>query len=899
MSELFFDASVYYALGSRLATDLGSVEREFTLTPRGAGTSLGGQAIGEGTIVDFRRQNRILGYDEATGRVRVEPGVIQDDLNDFLKPYGRRFAPDTSTSNRATIGGMIGNNSCGMYSCHWGTTREHVHRIRGMLADGSEVLFEPLNAEQLAAKCAQRDLEGQIYRTILDILEQHGEAILEAYPDSSLIRRNTGYALDVLYRHYQPFNPNGKPFSLVPLLCGSEGTLALFLEAELETVPLPKKHDLLCAHFSALDDAFACLPALMEYFSPAAVEMIDRPTLQAAANNPEQAENRFWLEGDPDAVLAIELFDADEAQLQALRDWLVEQRAYAVPHLQGEAIAAVWSLRKAGLGLLMGERTRKKAVAVVEDAAIPLQNLRDYYHDMRRWFEAHGVEAVYYGHASVGLIHIRPKLDLSQPEDKRLFAEVAAYSAQRVKHYRGALSGEHGDGRIRAPFLPEFFGERVYRQLVLLKRAFDPDNRLNPGVIIGDRPITENLRADLQPRVTLRTGLDWSENLSLFDAVNQCNGAAACLKSPGRGVMCPSYHATMDEPKVTRGRVNLLREALIAADPRKALSKSELRQALETCLACKACKSECPASVDMAALKMEVLYQTRDQRRLKNLMLRNMGLMLKAAQRFPGLFERLQQHPLSKSLLGLHRQARLPSSQYGVRLASHSNPQAVVLVDLYTATFRPQVLRALQTVVEALALPVRFEALDTPLRLWLSNGLLDEARVAMQQLASRWGREGLPLVGLEPSETLIWRDEARKLGIKDVPEVQLVEQWLAQQLVHNAQVLQPIAKTAWVHVHCHQKAARLHQLTPALLEQVPALEVKTLKTGCCGMAGDFGYRHPELSRKVAQKDFLPHLEQMHADDWLVASGFSCQHQAQLLAGRTALHPVEVIAHAVK
>lgn len=866
--------------------------------PRGAGTSLGGQAIGKGVILDFRHCNRILGFDALTNRVRVKPGVIQDDLNDYLNPFGRRFAPDTSTSNRATIGGMIGNNSCGMYSCFWGTTREHVHGIKAQLSDGSVVWFEPLDAQKLAEKCAKQDLEGHIYRTVLKLVDKHREAILQAYPHPSVTRRNTGYALDVLAREYQPFNPQGKPFSLVPLLCGSEGTLAIFLEAELDTVPLPQKRDLLCAQFAELDHAFAVIAPFMEAFRPAAVELLDKATLQAANNNPEQAANRFWLEGLPEAVLAIELFDTAAEAISEIQQWLFAAGAYAVPHLTGPDIQAVWALRKAGLGLLMGERSRKKAVAVVEDAAIPLPVLGDYYHDMRRWFERHGVEAVFYGHASVGVIHIRPKLDLSQLEDKRLFEQVAHYSAERVKHYRGALSGEHGDGRIRAPFLPDFFGEEVYQLNVAVKKAFDPDYRLNPGVIIGDVPITQNLRADLQPQVEVDTGLDWSENLSLFDAVSQCNGAGACLKSPGRGVMCPSYQALREEFSVTRGRANLLREALADKAPEKALQDPALKQAMESCLACKACKTECPASVDMAALKAEWRYQTNHLRKGERVTLRLLPYAMQLARAWPGLANRLQKHAWLKHPLNLHASAHLPRlNPVKVRETAQKQPEVVIWLDFITQAYQNPAYKALEAILEKLGISAVVKKGVDPLRLWLSNGLLDEARQSMQKTAASLAAYDLPMIGLEPSEVLLWQDEAKKLGIKNPPQIQLAEAWLAEQL--QPEQFTPQHRTAWVHVHCHQKSARKQQDTVRLLEKIPGLTVKQLNTGCCGMAGDYGYKYPHWSRKVAETTFLPHLETVGSEDWLIASGFSCQHQVQLMTLLTPLHPLEAVALALK
>ncbi|MEA3404417.1 MAG: FAD-binding and (Fe-S)-binding domain-containing protein, partial [Pseudomonadota bacterium] len=621
--QLFTDASVFEIFPHEFNTPVSQQQlveqvRQSLLvhkpvTMRAGGTSLGGQAIGSGAVIDISKYlNNVIEYRPKEKEVVVEPGVIQDDLNDFVKADGLRFAPDTSTSNRAMIGGMIGNNSCGAYSVYYGTTREHVKSVDVILADGTETTFEPLSAGLLKSRLEQQDFEGNIYRTVYHLLERHGKFILEHYPHLSIKRRNTGYALDELYRHHQPFNPKGKPFNLAPLICGSEGTLAVIKQACLKLVELPKNRQLICAHFDSIESAMKIVSRLLE-FEPAAIELIDKATLDGTKTNRQQQANRFWIEGDPQAVLVIELFDDSleglKTRLQTQQAWLLNHGAYAAPLIDSNDSSRVWAVRKAGLGMLMGKVTRKKAVAVIEDAAVPVRSLFDYFQDVQALMAELNVNCVYYGHASVGLIHIRPELDLATSKDKTLLQSIAERNSKLVKKYRGALSGEHGDGRIRALFLKEQVGEQVYAYLLELKRAFDPHNLLNPGVIIGDTLITENLRADRQPQKVFETGFDWRKDLSLMDAVEKCNGAAVCRQSVGRGVMCPSYQATRDEQYSTRGRSNLLRYALTEANPINALTDSELQDALDMCLGCKACKTECPASVDMARLKSEVLYQ--------------------------------------------------------------------------------------------------------------------------------------------------------------------------------------------------------------------------------------------------------------------------------------------------
>jgi FAD/FMN-containing dehydrogenase/Fe-S oxidoreductase len=900
------------------------------VTLRAGGTSLGGQAIGSGVVIDVSKHlTNIVEYRPEFKEVVVEPGVIQDDLNAFVKADGLRFAPDTSTSNRAMIGGMIGNNSCGSYSVYYGTTREHVKWVDVILADGSEARFGPLSAEELEQKRHATNFEGQIYRTVLHLLENHGKAILDHFPHPTIKRRNTGYALDELYRHHRPFNPHGKPFNLAPLICGSEGTLAVIKQACLNLVELPKCRQLMCAHFDSVEAAMQVVPHLLE-FEPAAIELIDKATLDGTQANFQQQQNRFWIEGDPQAVLVIEFFEEDEARLQqrlqTQQAGLLAQGAYAAPIIERADSAKVWEVRKAGLGMLMGKVTRKKAVAVIEDAAVPVQSMFDYFQDIQALMAELNVGCVYYGHASVGLIHIRPELDLATAEGKRLMQTIAERNAKLVKKYRGALSGEHGDGRIRAPFLKEQVGEQVYPWLKEVKYAFDPHNLLNPGVIIGEAPITQNLRADRQPKQILPTAFDWSADLSLMDAVEKCNGAAACRKSAGRGVMCPSYQATREENYSTRGRSNLLRYALTEPDPRKALNAAELQDALEMCLGCKGCKSECPANVDMARLKAEVLHQTRRMLDVGAWALKHYGRLLRLGQRAPKLFNAVHSCALVKWVTGVDKRRTLPQAHaedlqawWQQQTVNGEAPKVWVLMDLFSQYQEPQVGQAMLNSLLKLGLQPQPVWMESSPRALISKGLLPEAQTAlwdvMQQLED-W-QEGDKVVGIEPSELLVWRDEAKDL-LKNRPDKNQLDKtqqagsdwpaWMPQvqsfeelMLLLQSQKMLPVLsvpaktapKTIWLHVHCHQKALAKPADSAAALRLIEGLEVRMINSGCCGMSGEFGYKHYDVSVKIANQSLLPTLQKAQPDDWIVATGTSCRHQIADLGQREAWHIAQV------
>ena len=866
-----------------------SDKKSFTM--RAGGTSIGGQAIGSGVLVDISKYlNNIIDFFEDKKEIIVETGVIQDDLNSFLQPYNLKFAPDTSTSNRAMIGGMIGNNSCGSYSIFYGTTRDHVKSIEVILSDGSLVEFKELTEKELDDKLSMQTLEGDIYRFVINLLNNNQQEILDAFPDESLIRRNTGYALDELIRKYKPFNKNGKCFNLASLICGSEGTLGVIVSATLNLVNLPKHKELIVAHFSSDEQSLNLVRDLVK-LNPSAVEYIDKPTLDASKNNNEQQRNRIWIDGNPESVLIIEFFSSSLKELNSkigkCQSMLLSNGAYSAKLIDKKDRSKVWEVRKAGLGLLMGKVGPKKAVAVIEDAVVPIDKLYLYYREIKSLMQSYNVRAVYYGHASVGLIHIRPELNLSKKQDQETMCNISKDVSKIVKKYRGSLSGEHGDGRIRAPFLKEQFGEIVYQYFVDLKHIFDPHNLFNPGVILSDKSILENLRPVVSQQ-ELITAFDWKDDLSFYYAVEKCNGAGVCRKSTG-GIMCPSYRATRGEEFSTRGRANLLRKALSSEDPIRSLKNSELKEALDLCLSCKACKSECPASVDMARLKSECLFQIKGiGSYIKSWHIKNLGSILKIGSKTPGAFNFLQNSFLGKKLIGFERRPPLLQKKSlsdwwsGCKLNNESHSTTVwVVADIFTQYYDVNIGQDVLNLLKKCKVNVQVAFPKKSIVAMISHGLLNEAKNELKLLCSELNNTAKNnlIVGIEPSEVLIWRDEAKSLIDGKLPDVLLFEELLLK--LNKLEVLpkfNALTSKVWVYEHCHQKSLADTDNLIKVLKLIPEIQMQIINSGCCGMAGEFGYKHLKISEKIAHNSLDIYMEKVNTQDVLIATGTSCRKQ---------------------
>ncbi len=902
-------------------------ENKTPLIFRAAGTSIAGQCVGGGKVVDVSRfLTGILGKPQGH-TIKVQPGVIHSDLNSFLKPFNLKFAPEISTSNRCMVGGMIGNNAAGSHSAVYGTTREHVIAIEALLSDGSVVEFGPITDDELSAKCTLKTLEGEIYRTVTGVINQHRTQILKRYPKPEIIRRNTGYPLDVLAKG-QPWVKSGPKFNLAPFLCGSEGTLAFTLSATLKLVEIPKANGLACIHFSSLDEAMVATPAILTH-QPAAIELMDKRLLALTENHLAHRHNREWIEGAPEAVLAVEFFGDSDAEItacfkQLIADLKQRQLGYAYPVISKENVAKVWAIRKAGLGLLMGVGQRKKPVAVIEDSAVAPSDLQRYTTAISAIMAREKINCVYYGHASVGLLHLRPELDLAKAEDRLLSTAVAEEVADLVKSFNGSLSGEHGDGRLRGPFLEKMVGAEIYKAHLKIKKAFDPDVIFNSGKILTKEAIDAPLRvAKSGLQWQGEAGFDWSGDLGLPAVVEKCNGAAVCRKSAGDGVLCPSYHATGEELYNTRGRSNLLRFLLRSGrDFKQELLNPALVKSMDYCLSCKACQSECPASVDMARLKAEYLYQRRLAHgwSFKDLIVLLYPHYLRLASKLPALANGLQAMTVFKKMAGVSSQCNLPLTaekpfvnrmQRDVNKAMDSI-HVILLVDLFSQYQSPEVPHDALRLLETLGFVVHPVLMKTSPRQLISQGLLAEGKRALQQLLAQINSVSghYAILGLEPSELLVLRDELVDLVLENEKDQALqikaraflLEEFLAQKVLDNNAMgdllktkLKKESVTVAIHNHCHQKSLVGSEPTKTLFEALPGVQFKHLKTGCCGMAGQFGYENPQLSEQVAKTSFLPALTSLEKETILIAAGCSCRAQAGVLANRKALHPATFLA----
>ena len=880
-------------------------EQGGSLIGRGGGTSIAGQCVGEGTVVDFSRFMAGILSPPQDGTIWVQPGVVLDDLNDYLRPFGWQFPIDISTSSRCTIGGMVGNNAAGSHSIVYGSTRENVLDVEAVLGDGSVARFGALDGAALDAKRRSSGLEGDIYRTVFEAVDCHRDAILAAFPDPGVIRRNTGYAIDVLASG-QPWVAGGTPFNLASILCGSEGTLALATSIRLKLSPLVGGKALACIHFASLETALQANSFLLAQDGLAACELIDVHILHAAANHPGQKANRAWVVGDPAAILAAEFFADTPASARgkaerAAANLKAAGIGVAWPVLDGTGAPKVWALRKAGLGLLMGLRQRARPVAVIEDSAVPVRALPDFARDIGRMMSRHGLDCVYYGHASVGLLHLRPALDLDDERDMATFRSVAKETAALVKHYRGSLSGEHGDGRLRAPYLRDFLGAEIYALLGQIKTAFDPAGIFNPGKIISDQPVDADVRQRPQAdRRISSSGFDWRAEGGFDLVLERCNGSGNCRQGTGRGAMCPTFQATGEELHSTRGRANLLRQTF-SRPGTAGLDDPMLAEAMETCLGCKACKTECPSGVDMAQMKAEYLYRRRSGRlwQLERWLMKMQPLLLSLFAMQPGavrtLLGRLARTTLVMRLAGLERKPPMPAptalsrrkktTPAGTTLEDGLRP-LLLLIDPYTNHIEPETGEAAIFVLRHLGYDPVPCFMDCSLRLLVSEGFLDEARNGLRRLLDNLASlNTMPVIGLEPSELLLLRDEAPALlgdaWPAGLPErCFLLDEFLLRE--HAAgrlrqMVLPATSSTVYFHPHCHERATGSSHATPILLKAIFGLKTEIISTGCCGMGGSFGYRHSDMSKNIFRNNMrLP--AGNGAPATLLVSGAGCRHQ---------------------
>ncbi|WP_088341100.1 FAD-binding and (Fe-S)-binding domain-containing protein [Robiginitalea sediminis] len=906
-----------------------------SLIPRTAGTSLAGQCVGEGIVVDVSRHfTRILDIDAAHRRVRVQPGVVRDELNAALEPYGLFFGPNTSTSNRCMIGGMVGNNSSGTTSIRYGVTRDKVIGLKVLLADGSTVETGPLNQTEFEEKCKGSSFESTIYKTLHKELSNRDirEEIRREFPEADIHRRNTGYAVDALLEA-SIFGGGQDTLNLSSLLCGSEGTLALTTEITLALDPIPPKHAaMVVPHYETLEKSLADVVPAMEH--PLYLcEMMDKVILDCTRNNREQLENRFFVEGDPAALLMMEVrADSPEVLEQEVGSLLATLEksgmSYAAPVLRGDDIRKAVDLRKAGLGLLGNMVGDRKAVACIEDTAVALPKLKDFIGEFTRIMEGYGQQAVYYAHAGAGELHLRPILNLKDSEDVRLFRAITTDVAHLTKKYKGSFSGEHGDGIVRAEFIPLMIGEANYQLLRRIKTAFDPKGIFNPHKIVDAYPMDRSLRYEPdREEPEIETLLDFSDSQGILRAAEKCNGSGDCRKSHTMsGAMCPSYQATRREKDTTRGRANTLREML--ADPGKAnrFDRQELKEVFDLCLSCKACARECPSNVDVATLKAEFTYQYQKangaslRSRLFAYNTRINALNSRMAPLVNPLLRSRLVGGLLKKGLGVARERSLPEvTRFSFdkaldRLRKNHPPSGrpvALFIDEFTRYLDTSQGRDAMELLLRLGYDVQLLFAESG-RTFISKGFLKQA----QELAHRnksellaLAQNDIPLLGLEPSAILTFRDEYQRFGLpaKDAAAIAsnafLIEEFLAGEAAAGhitREMFTRQAREVKIHNHCYQKALSNQKVTFDILNLPENYTVSIIPSGCCGMAGSFGYEkeHYEVSMQVGRLKLFPAVEGTAPEVRLAANGTSCRHQIFDGTGRKAQHPVTLLLEAL-
>jgi len=921
-------------------------QHKTALIPRTAGTSLAGQVVGNGIIVDVSKYMcKILEFNEAEHWIRVEPGVVLDELNKITEIKGLFFAPETSTSNRCMVGGMVGNNSCGAHSLIYGSTRDHTVAINALLSDGSEVEFKALSKEEYQEKLSYNTLEGNLYRQINDILtdKENQKEIIEQYPDKSLERRNTGYAIDMLldcevFTSPPPLLKGEEPkFNFSNLLAGSEGTLAFSTEITLNLVPLPPKEKaLVCIHCHTLMDALKGNIIALKY-KPVAVELMDDIIMNCTKDNIEQRKNRFFIDGDPGAMLIVEFaMENKEDILKAARDMEAEMRSlgygYNFPVLFGDDIKKVWNLRKAGLGLLSNIPGDAKPVPVTEDTAVNPNVLPEYITEFKAILDKYNLSCVYYAHIATGELHLRPVLNLKDPKDVELFHTVALETAHLVKKYKGSLSGEHGDGRLRGEFIPLMLGDKIYELFKQIKNIWDPDHIFNPNKIVDTPPMNSFLRFEPGKVIPeIETIFDFDNDKGILRAAERCNGSGDCRKSEIiGGTMCPSFMATRNENSTTRARANILREFLTNSTKKNPFDHKEIYEVFDLCLSCKGCKSECPSSVDVAKLKAEFLQHYYDANGipLRTRAIAYISSINAIGSIVPSITNFFMSNSLTssiaKSILGFAQKRSIPLlSKVTLRKwddannnesKAYPNGKVYLFADEFTNYNESEIgikaIRLLNKLGYEVIIPKHLVSGRT----FLSKGLLRTAKkIAIKNtiLLKDIINEETPLIGIEPSAILAFRDEYPDLVGKDLKATALklaenallFDEFLSKEIDKgkiSKDSFTKETKAIKLHGHCQQKSIASTTPTKKVLSFPENYSVTEIPSGCCGMAGSFGYEkeHYELSMKVGELVLFPAIRNTNQETIIAALGTSCRCQIKDGTDRDALHPAEILFDAL-
>ena len=943
------DASVYRELPLAVAIPkdkndliqlvLFAQENNLSLVPRAAGTSLAGQVVGGGIIVDISKYfTKIIEIDKSEKWVKVQPGVIRDELNMALKEHGLYFGPETSTANRAMIGGMVGNNSCGANSLIYRSVREHALEIEALLSDGTEVVFKALTFEEFCDKCKQNDLEGIIYRHIRTVLSDYDNQveIRKEFPKKSIPRRNTGYAIDMLLAT-DPFVAGAELFNFCKIICGSEGTLALITAVKLNLSDLfLKPTALLCIHFDSLEDALQANIIALNY-KPRSSELIDHYILECTKNNVEQNRNRFFVKGEPKAILVVEL-DADndcglkDRCLEVEKALRERNLGYHFPIVFGDDKKRVWSLRKAGLGLLSNIVGDAKPVAVVEDTAVDVEDLPAYVRDFNALLSKYGLYSVHYAHAATGELHLRPILNLKKADEQEKFREVALDVARLVKRYQGSLSGEHGDGRLRGEFIRFMVGEKNYRILEDIKKTWDPIGIFNPGKIVNTPSMNTHLRYTRETSRKMFPSVFRYNGQNILQHAEQCNGSGDCRKTHlSGGTMCPSYMATRNERDTTRARANVLREMLTTSDKENPFDYQEIKDVMDLCLSCKACKIECPSGVDMSKLKADFLQAYHDANGVhwRSWLIGNNYKLMLLASNFAGLYNWTVRNKwtgqLLKKALGFAQERNLPTIAAKSlkkwflsrnKLVDKGKGRVVYFFfDEFTNLQDVEIGKKAVLLLESLGYTVRVAPVEESGRALVSKGFLRKAKSLanrnVKQLSEVF-REEVCMVGIEPSAILMFRDEYVDLVDEQLVEeakyiakrTRCIEEFLADEMKAGhikKESFKDERKNVVGHIHCQQKAWGIGTVVADILSFPENFQVQLTDAGCCGMAGAFGMEkeHYKLSQDIAALSLFPAIRRIEASSLVVAAGTSCRQQIKEGTAVNVLHPVEVLYDALR
>jgi FAD/FMN-containing dehydrogenase/Fe-S oxidoreductase len=930
------DASMYQIepIGIVIPRHMGDVvatvdiarRHQVPVLPRGGGTSLAGQTVGHAVVLDFSKyMHRILEVNTDEGWVRLQPGVVQDELNAHVRPMGYLLGPDTSTSNRATLGGMIGNNSAGSHSIAYGKTIDHVLELSVVLADASTTVFKSLDKGAVEAKSHGEAFEHHIYREVKRIVDANRDEIQRRYP--TIQRRVSGYNLDALVGQGD--------LHLGKLVVGSEGTLAIVTEAKMRLVPRPKATAVCVVHF---DDLIESTEASEEILTcdPYAIEMIDRMIIHLTRGAGELARSMTFIEGDPEALLVTEFRGDTPQEAQAKAERMIERlqargMGYAYVRAYAPQVAAsVWKVRKAGLGLLMRVEGERKPLAFVEDTAVDPLKLPEFLRRFKKIIDDHGTTAGYYGHTSVGCLHIRPLINLKEVADIDVMTHITKEISDLVLEFNGAMSGEHGDGLARSHLNKKLFGPQLYSAFQDVKRAFDPLNIMNPGKIVAAPPMTENLRYTPNDQtLELKTHFSFEREGGFARAVERCTGVGECRKKLD-GTMCPSYMATLEEEHSTRGRANALRAALSGRLPKEELTSHRMYEVLDLCLECKGCKAECPINVDMAKLKYEFLahYYEAHGTPLRARLFANIESLNRIGSAFAPLSTTLANLGLTRWLMekvaGIDRRRSLPPfarptfetwfRKRGPEVGTSAKGKVILFHDTFMNYNYPEIGKAAVAVLERAGYDVMLVEKRCCGRPMISKGMLEEARanaIYNVNLLAPYAEQGIPIIGCEPSCLLTLRDEYPDLvADKRVDTVAaqsfMIEEFLAK--LHGQGALQlPFTDTKrqlLLHGHCHQKALIGTGPSLAMLRLPPGFAVEEVDSGCCGMAGSFGFEHEhyDISRTIGSRRLFPavqaKMQATQGDFDVVVAGVSCRQQVEHFTGKRPKHLVEVLAEAL-